>query len=198
MSNEKFYRYFKIEGDAAIKIIEDWRPISDSRFSMIKKVQDAFGAVTHTESRHWGGPVTIGELVFLKGHSFPCEVKVTRQDECDGKQVVVVAGKGRSKETKKFMSDMGAALRELNAELKEYPVFKDYVIDILGVRCSGLGAATNRGVAMLSTQCGKAPNRDDLLLFAIPMKSDGCATVEPSPSMQEITYGQFYDLSGGC
>ena len=195
MSNEKFYRYFKIEGAEAIKVIADYCPISDNRFAAIKRVLETFGAATHTEARHWGEPVSVGELVFWKDHDFPCKVKVIRQDEYAGKQVVIVSGKGCSKEAKKFMSDMSQALGDLNEELKEFPTFKDYLINLFEVRCSGLGAATGRGVAMLSTNCGKASGREDLLLFAIPMESDGCAVVEPHPHMQEITYGQFYDLS---
>lgn len=197
MSNEKFYRYYKVTGAEAAKLLADYNAVGDKRDEIIKSARSHLGAILHTELRDWGGKTKVAEFVFSADHQFPCEIKVVRRDKVDGKDVVIVSGKGRSKDAKDFNSMMSKALRQLNNELEAYPKFKDYLIDHYSVRCSGLGATSDRGwgVAMLSTNCGKAAGLDDLLLFAIPSKADESKQPEIPASFEEITYGQFYDLS---
>lgn len=197
MSNEKYYRYFRVSGPEATKLLADYDAVSEKRKEIIKDAIASIGAVAHTEHRDWGGRTMVAELVFSADHQFPCEVTVTRNDKYDGQDVVVVRGKGRKKDAREFNSHLTGTVRGLNEALAEYPKFKDYLIDHYNVRCSGLGEPSGRGwgVAMLSTNCGKAAGSDDVLLFAIPSKSDDCKQPEIPASFEEITYGQFYDLS---
>lgn len=197
MSNEKYYRYFKVTGDEAVKLLADYEVVGEKRKEVIKTHITKVGAVLHTEHRDWGGKTLVAELVFSADHQFPCEVKTERTDTIDGEKVVVVRGKGRNRGAREFNAMLSRTIRELNEALTECPKFKDYLIDHYNVRCSGLGEASGRGwgVAMLSTNCGKAAGSDDVLLFAIPSKSDECDQPEIPASFEEITYGQFYDLS---
>lgn len=197
MSQEKYYRYFKVAGLEAQGAVVDYAAIGEKRKEIIDAARASVGAVLHTESHDWGWSSRVAEFVFDAGFEFPCPVKVVHKEKVDGSDVVVVKGEGRSKATKEYFARLSKSIRDLNEQLKPYPKFQDYVVARFGVRCTGLGGpcSSGRGTAMLFTQCGTAARADDVLLFAIPTHSDGCVAPEVPQSFLEITYGQFYDLT---
>lgn len=139
----------------------------------------------------------VKSLVFAADYDFGAPVTVIHRDNIEGREVVVVRGKGRAKEARDLNSSLARYVRDANDDLAELPSFKDYLINHYQIACNGIGAPSPRGYGayMISTNCGAQPGSKDVLLFAVPVKSDGCRQPEIPPSFVEITYGQFYDLT---
>lgn len=198
MNNEKYYRYFRVSGPEVVTLLADYDAISAKRKLVLEKMLQDSGAVAYTERRGWGENGTLVEsLVFSAKHDFGTEVTIKRRDHLDGKPIVIVRGKGRTAEARELNQRLEGYVREANEVLAKAPSFRDYLIQHYQVACDGIGGPTERGFGsyMISTNCGKQPGSDDTLLFAIPIKSDGCRQPEVPASFEEITYGQFYDLS---
>ena len=198
MSNEKYYRYFRVSGPEVVTLLADYDAIQVKRKEVLDKMLKDSGALSYTERRHWGENGTfVGSLVFRADHDFGTPVTIERKDRWEGQAVVIVHGKGRTKEARAFTEKLRGYVKAANDELEKLPKFKDYLIEHYQVQCNGIGGPVpgRSGSAMLSTYCGKQPESDDTLLFAIPVKSDGCRQPEIPASFEEITYGQFYDLS---
>lgn len=198
MSNEKYYRYFRVSGPEVVKLLAGYGEIEAKRKQVLEKMLKDSGAVAFTESRGWGeNGSLVMDLVFKEDHDFGTPVTITRRDRLDGQKIIIAHGKGRTKEARALNEKLKGYVREANDVLKNTPSFKDYLIQHYNVQCNGIGGPVERGFGsyMISTNCGKQPGSDDTLLFAIPVKSDGCRQPEIPASFEEITYGQFYDLS---
>lgn len=197
MSQEKYYRYFKVTGLEAQSANVDYKVIGEKRKEIIGAARASVGAVLHTEARDWGWSSRVAEFVFDADFAFPCPVKIIRREMIDGREVVIVKGFGRDKGTKAYFARLSKVIRDLNEQLKDYPKFQDYLIKRYAVGCKGLGGPSDRGrgTAMLFSRCGTSAQSEDVLLFAIPTNADGCAPPEIPSSFVEITYGQFYDLT---
>lgn len=198
MNNEKYYRYFRVSGAEPAKLLADYVDVDTKREQVLEKMLQDSGAIAYTERRAWGENGTlVASLVFKADHDFGIPVTIDRKDYFDGQRVVIVHGKGNSKEARAFTAKLKGYVKDANDELANVPSFKDYLIQHYQVACNGIGAPaeSGRGSYMISTNCGKQPGSDDTLLFAIPMKSDGCRVPEIPDSFEEITYGQFYDLT---
>lgn len=198
MSNEKFYRYYRVSGPEVTGLLSSYGKNEETRNSAIQKMLDDSGAVGFCETSGWGNNVKlVSSLCFPADHEFGTEVTIKRTDYFRGKKVVMVRGKGRTKEARALNEKIAGHIKEANIVLSQALGFQDYIVNHYQVQCSGIGGAIEgqRGVAMLSTYCGKQPGVNDVLLFAIPSKS-GCGNQPDIPlSFEEITYGQFYDLA---
>lgn len=198
MNNEKYYRYFRVSGPEVVTLLADYDAVSAKRKLVLEKMLQDSGAIAFTERRGWGENGTlVADLVFKADHDFGIPVTVDRKDRYEGQDVVIVHGRGSSKEARAFTDKLKGYVKAANGELSEVPIFKDYLTQHYQVACNGIGGPTERGFGsyMISTNCGKQPGSDDTLLFAIPTKADGCRQPEIPASFEEITYGQFYDLS---
>lgn len=196
MSNEKNYKYYRVEGPDVKALVDSHKPIAEQRGTVLKQLLDDSGAAGYT--LHSGLSIisaTVSDLAFKHDHPFPCEVTVRRQDMLDDTKVVIVKGKGRSKEVKEFNGWLNGLIDTANSQLKNLPSFFDYMISHYNVHCSTLGDSTGRGMAILCTYGGLEPGRDDSLLFAIPQVKEGERDRQPEipAGFVEITYGQFYD-----
>lgn len=200
MSNEKYYRYFRVSGPEVVELNAKYEEIASTRQNTLEKMLKDSGAIAYTERRGWGENGTlVGALVFSAKHDFGTEVTIKRRDFFEGKEAVIVRGKGRTAAARELNSRLEGFVREANEVLAKAPSYRDYLINHYQVACNGIGGPSERGFGsyMISTNCGKQPGSDDALLFAIPVKSDGCRQPEIPASFEEITYGQFYDLSNG-
>lgn len=197
MSQEKYYRYFKVAGLEARGAVVDYAAIGEKRKELIDAARASVGAVLHTEARDWGGSSRVAEFVFNADFAFPCPVKIVRREKVEERDVVIVKGFGRDKGTKEYFARLSKSIRDLNEQLKDYPKFQDYLIKRYDVGCTGLGGpnSSGRGTAMLFSRCGTSAHSDEVLLFAIPTNANGCRQPEIPSSFVEITYGQFYDLT---
>lgn len=198
MSNEKYYRYFKVTGGEAAKLLAGYDAVSTKRDQVLEDVKARSGAVMLAMRFGWGENGSLVEsLVFAADYDFGAPVTITHRDSIEGREVVVVRGKGRTKEARELNARLSLCVREANDSLAELPLFKDYLINHYQIACNGIGAPSARGYGayMISTNCGAQPGTKDVLLFAVPVKSDGCRQPEIPPSFVEITYGQFYDLT---
>lgn len=198
MSNEKYYRYFRVSGPEVVTLLADYDAIQVKRKEVLDKMLQDSGAIAFTEMRDWGENGTlVRSLCFRADHDFGTPVTIDRRDRYDGQDVVIVHGKGRTKEARAFTEKLKGYVKAANDELKKAPSFRDYLIQHYQVACNGIGGPSERGFGsyMISTNCGKQPGSDDTMLFAIPIKSDGCKQPEIPASFEEITYGQFYDLN---
>jgi len=200
VSQEKFYRYFKVTGQEVVYLLAAYEPIDAKRKQVIKGMLEESGAAGYAESRGWGeNGSTVQALWFLADHDFGAPVTIAHRTHDDGKDMVVVRGKGTSKAAKDLNAKLRGYIKAANDQLTDLPSFHDYLIKHYGVACTGLGGRVGSGfgVAMLQTKCGVAPGSKDTLLFAVPTKSEGCRQPEIPASFTEMTYGQFYDLSEG-
>lgn len=197
MSNEKYYRYFRVSGPEVAELNAKHAEFRENRQAALEKMLKDSGAVAYTEISRWGETATlVCSLVFLADHDFGTEVTIKRHDYQDGKKVVIVRGKGRTAEARELNAKLEGYVREANEVLAKAPTYHDYLINHYQVQCCGIGGPVpgSSGSAMLSTYCGRQPGNKETLLFAIPMKSDECGQPEIPASFEEITYGQFYDL----
>lgn len=195
MSNEKNYKYYRVEGPDVKALVDSHKPIAEQRSTVLKQLLDDSGAIGYV--LHTGIGViaaTVSDLAFKADHQFPCEVTVRRQSMLDGEKVSIVKGKGRSKEANEFNRWLNGLIDAANSQLKNLPSFFDYTITHYNVNCSTLGDSTGRGMAILCTYGGLEPGREDSLLFAIPqVKRERDRQPEIPAGFVEITYGQFYD-----
>ncbi len=194
----KHYDYYKVEGEEVKSLIAGYDAIGEQRNNILPEAAGKVGAIAWTTSSGWGGGGgLLSGFVWEKGYEFPCPMTIKREEMFDGKRVVLGRGKGNTKEGRTFNKQLDAAMQEANAKLKSLPEWKDYIVNHYGIMRTGIGGQSGRGFgfAMLSTYGGKAPGRDDCLVFAIPNNTeDRHGEVVIPDNFQKLTYGQFYDI----
>ncbi len=186
MSNEKHKKYYRTTPEKKSEIAAIYAPIAVMRDKVLQSIYKETGAVAVATSSGWGMPLFVAGLVFPADHPEASNPHYHQKPAMhDGKEVVIVEGKGNRK--------AGYALQrkcsEYQKRLKDLPVLKDFIIDHMGVRQTGMGESTGRGVAMLSTQAGIA---GDVIVLSIPFPGDNKITIPDY--LEEISYGTFYDL----
>lgn len=201
--NEKHYDYYKVEGPEVKALIAGYDGIEKQRKEIIQGVMNELGAVAYTDSSGFGnkgGQIT--NLVWPVDHEFPCPMTIKRRDHFDGKNVIIARGKGNTVEGREFNKKLDASLGAANEKLADLPIWQAYIIDHYGVMRTGFGETVKfYGTSMLTTYGGRCPGRDDCLLFAIPNSKAtepgevSHGSVEIPPEFQQLTYGQFYDLT---
>lgn len=202
--NAKHYDYYKVEGQAVKALIDGYNAIEEQRKEIINGILGEFGAAGFIDSAGWGDKGgLIQSLAWPSDHQFPCQMTVKRRDFLGDQHVIIARGKANTADGREFNKKLDASLRAANEKLKSLPVWQAYIIDHYGVLRTGFGSAADRGwgISMLTTYGGRCPGRDDCLLFAIPnskAKEPGevrHGSVEIPPEFQQLTYGQFYDLT---
>ena len=190
MSNEKYYRYFRLSGQEVKDLDAKYEPLHQQRLEAIKRMQEASGAVGFTlTSKTFGGKAgLIKSLAFPADHDFGVPVTIKYRNRIDSKPVVIVRGKRNTKEGRAFNSKLDAWVAVANEEIGEAIPYTSWIIEHYGIHCSEI-----HGSSLISTYGGKCSDKD-VLLFAIPVVLRGNAPEIPA-SFEEITYGQFYDLS---
>ncbi|WP_031524443.1 hypothetical protein [Siccibacter colletis] len=194
----KYFDYYMVEGEDVKALIAGYDPIREQRNAILPEAAKKVGAIAWTTSSGWGGGGgLLNGFVWEKGYEFPCPMTIKREEVFDGKRVVLGRGKGNTKEGRAFNKELDAVMQEANKQLKSLPEWKDYIINHYGIMRTGIGGQSGRGFgfAMLSTNGGKHPSRDDCLVFAIPNnKEEGHGEVIIPENFQKLTYGQFYDI----
>ena len=189
MSNEKHQKYYTTTPEKKNEICELYEAVKILRDKVMQGIFDKTGAVAFAQSGGWGLPERVTGLVFPYGHEMTNNPHYkTKLTVHNGKDVVIVEGKSNRKDGAEFNRMISA----INKDLKELPTFKDFIIDHLGIRQTGLGGASNRGVSMLSTNAGLC---GDVILASIPFPGDSKIAIPEC--LEEITYGKFYDMVNG-
>lgn len=203
MSNEKYYSYYRVTGPEVAELNALYTEIEASRKAALAKMLQDSGAIAYTESGGWGNKVKLVQsLVFAADYDFGIEVTIKRRDFFNGKQAVIVRGKGSTKAAREFNARIQSYVSDANSVLRDAPDYQGYLIQHYQVESSGFGApvagGSKFGVSMISTYCGQSHDDKNTLLFAIP---DTVLTVGEKrrvavpASFEEITYGQFYDMT---
>ena len=93
--------------------------------------------------------------------NFRAPVTIKREDFWEGQRVIVVSGKGNTKDGREYNKKLDAVIREANEQLKSLPEWKDYIVNHYGIARTCIGEQSGRGFgfAMLSTYGGKHPQR---------------------------------------
>lgn len=196
----KHYDYYMVEGESVKALIDGYDAIRESRADILQQAIDKVGAVAHTSSSGWGEcEEKLTGFAWDKNYSFPCQVTIKGSDFFDGKPVVIARGKGNTKEGREYNKTLDTVKADTNAKLSGLPSWKSYIINNYGIMRTGIGGPAGRsgyGMAMLSTYGGKAPGRDDCLMFAIPnnKEDDRRGHVEIPADFQKLTYGKWYDI----
>ena len=198
MSNEKHYDYYVVDKEESAKAHALYvATVSKKRLEAQQQLLDETGAVAWRETRGWGAPDSISELVFpedspLVAHN---HIKHCSRNRHEGKRVVCVRGKLNSKAGRAFNEPINAA----NAALEELPDFPDWLVHKhFKVSRTGLGArgGSGFGVSMLSTKGGFANDDEENLVFFIPNDKDTHHGTVSVPSVfTPISYGAMYDLT---
>ena len=186
MSNEKHKKYYRTTPEKKLEICAQYEEVDAKRKAVMQEIFDETGAIALATSSGWGTHQTVTGLVFEEDHP---ETKnphyKTVFDRHEGKDVVIVSGKGNRKDG----YALNKRISSYNQRMKNFPSLKDFVIDLMNVRTTGIGESTGKGIAMLSTQAGVA---GDVIVLAIPYPGDKKITIPDY--LEEISYGVFYDL----
>lgn len=200
MQPEEFYRYYKLTGPAAQAVNDDYSGIPAIRTEVLSELLSNTGAVAICENHDWGkNGSLVSNVAFLADHPFKVPVTVRNRDKFEGRDVVVVTGRGNTKEARAFNAEIAEHISAANQKLKDAPSYIDFLITRFNVQCCtiGWGMTGRHGAAMISTHCGQSKNDKNVLLFAIPIPNENDRSKSPEipAEFKEITYGQFYDLT---
>lgn len=196
----KHYDYYLVEGESVKDLIAGYDAIRKQRADILKQAIDKVGAVAHTSSSGWGEcEEKLSGFAWDKSFAFPCLVTIKGRDYFNGKPVVIARGKGNTKEGREFNKMLDTVKAGANAKLTGFPSWNSYIINHYGIMRTGIGGPAGRsgyGMAMLSTYGGKAPGRDDCLMFAVPNNkaADSHSSVEIPDDFQKLTYGRWHDI----
>lgn len=200
MNSEKYCDYYMVRGDDVAMLLSKNEGVEKKRDEVIEKAMAEVGATAYTKRSEFSGKSSLlSWFAWPAGFDFNCETKVINSSYLDGEKVFVVKGKGNRKCGKEFNKKVQGVIDSANSELELLPTFKDMIINHYGVGCTGLGEATGRGTAMLSTRAGTS-NDKSCLLFAIPNEKSRGSTrdaVKIPECFEKISYGKFYDLANG-
>lgn len=199
MKNPDHYSYYRVTGEEAVKLNQQYEPIRQRRSEILQSVIDESGCVGFTFGRGNNNDL-LNQLAFDVDHDFGTPVKVLASDELDGRPVVVVQGKGRSEKSKKLNVRLAKIISDANKQLICAPDYQSYLIKHYRVDCMTIRSGAHIGPYksypyMVSTYCGTAYNDPSTLLFAIPNMPSSEKQVPIPDCFEPITYGQFYDLA---
>ncbi|MEM0550453.1 MULTISPECIES: DUF5420 family protein [Aeromonas] len=197
MKPEEYYRYYKLSGETAKKVNAEYKAtVPENRSKIIAELFAATGAIVFCERHDWGENGTfVSSICFPADHPFEVPVKILNKDKFEGRDVVIVSGKGNTKEARSFNAKIREQIDTANKKLKDAPTYIDYLIKHFNIQCCTIGAPMGRGAAMISTHCGQSKNDENVLVFAIPNANGHANQPSVPPEFVEITYGQFYDLT---
>lgn len=184
MSNEGYYNYYKVDAEASKDLENRYAAIEIKRDETLKQMLNDFSCIAWTVCSGWGLQSTIDEIVFESREGFSDKDFKIKEARHEGKKVYCVYGKRNSK----IGNEFNRRIADYNKILKDLPSEPDFIFNELNVRATGMGGASGRGVAMLSTHGGRVGN--DIYL-AIPKNPDGKFTLPDG--LSQITYGTFYD-----
>lgn len=193
MSNEKFYDHYQTDAETASKVRALFdKEVGNKRNDALAKLLKITGAVAWCEkSSAWGSDQTLvrGVVYPIEDFEIPKHVKMIRGCTFEGKHCVEVRGELNSNAGREFNKHIDAC----NDILRTAPKFTDWVVTHFDVMSTGLGGPcpNGRGVSMISTYGGRC---GDVLVFAV---AKGDRKVDVPECFEQITYGQFYDMTEG-
>lgn len=197
MKNPDHYSYYRVTGEEAVKLNQQYEPIRKRRSEILQSVIDESGCVGFAFGRGNNNDL-LNQLAFDVDHDFGTPVKVLASDELDGRPVVVVQGKGRSEKSKNLNVRLAKIISDANKQLIYAPDYQSYLIKhyrVGGMTMRGSVPGSPFASYMVSTYCGTAYNDPSTRLFAIPNMPSDEKPVSVPDCFEPITYGQFYDLA---
>lgn len=187
MSLEKDYKYFKTDQATKERLCDFYKKeIAGKREALFKDLFSSTGAIA-CEEQQLNSSYICG-LVFPADHEHTNNPNlICKRAKFNEQDVISVVGKKNRHEGKEF----NKIISNFNSKASEYLNFIDWIYKELGIRHETTVPSRKRdfGFTLISTYGGVA---GDVLAFAIPAKD--IETLSFHESLQEITYGQFYDL----
>ncbi|WP_051867718.1 DUF5420 family protein [Vibrio sp. ER1A] len=189
--NEENYDYYFVPSNIRDELDKKYEEeILGPRKAVFDELLLATGAIAWTENKNWGEVSTIRSLAFHPDHELVGASYMTKPkfDQFEGSRVAIIRGK----QSVSLGRDFNNLVVEANKKLKDLPDYRQWLVVHFKVMRTGFGAATGRGVSMLSTNAG---HLSDGLGFAIPKGgNEKHGTIEIPDCFEKLTYGQWYDL----
>lgn len=195
MSNESYYTYYKVDAvTSAATLKEHEETVAAQRSALISDALRGFDAEAFSTQNEWAGPPTVVGILVKDDHPLLKEPHVLfqRKQRTDDGVLNLVRGRGNTKDGKRLNSEIA----QFSKALKDLPAFTDWVVPYFDIMTSAIGEPhpTKRGgFAMIRTHGGFAGEH---LVFAVPKEGD--RDVEVPACFEQITYGQFYDMTEGA
>lgn len=190
--NEENYDYYFVPSNIKEELDKKYKAeILGLRQAVFNDLLQATGAIAWIENRSWGQITTIGSLAFNTDHELVGASHMTKPkfDQFEDSKVAIIRGKQSVSLGRAF----NKLVTEANEKLKLLPDYRQWLVMHFKVMRTGFGAATGRGVSMLSTQGG---HLGDGLGFAIPKGGDERhGQIEIPECFEKLSFGQWYDLT---
>ncbi|OZQ42886.1 Eac protein [Klebsiella variicola] len=195
----KYYDYYLVEGPKVKELIQSYETVGEQRSMVIDEACRSVGAIAFINSYGLGDKGDkLRAFAWDAECTFPCPITIKERSIFNNKPVIVVRGKGNTKEGRDYNKKLDSVIKSANERLGSYPCWESYIINHYGVMRTAQGGPSSfrkHATAMLTTKCGMLFERNDALVFCIPNRVDGFKNeVSIPPDFIKLTYGQYYDM----
>ncbi|HHT5706179.1 TPA: Eac protein [Raoultella planticola] len=196
----KYYDYYLVEGPKVKELIESYYALGEQRSRVLDEACKSVGAIAFINSSGLGDKGDkLRAFAWNADFTFPCPITIKERSIFNNKPVLIVRGKGNTKEGREYNIKLDSVIKSANESLGSYPCWASYIINHYGVMRTAQGGPSSfhkHATAMLTTNCGMLRERKDALVFCIPNSEDRFRNeVSIPPEFKKLTYGQYYDMT---